>query len=231
MGTSGANVGEDDAFQDVYRRFFDLYNNGQSPDAATRTILTEFSSALADMDDSHETLFALALAQWETQALDADVLRRVRDIITSGNNLANWANRGARPETLNHRQKALESFLIQIATPRKSKKRRKKSRPDIVTRPLLDLEAPDGSKRLTVSALFVDGVFCHSSGMIMWSAGGGGIFHINRPDPQLSACWQGPQTLEIRFVDVARDDVRFGMGMDRKVQFCGDIVALSYIFT
>lgn len=231
MGTSGANVGEDDAFQDVYRRFFDLYNMGQSPDAATRTILTEFSGALADPDDSDEALFALALAQWETQALDADILQSVTEIISSGKNLANWANRGARPGDLDKRRTALDRFLFQISSPRKAKKRPKKTRPEIVTRPLLDLVSPDGSKRLSVSEVFVDGLFQYISGTVMWPAGGGGIFQISRPDVHLSACWQGPQRLEIRFADITPDDVRFGIGKRHEVQFRGDIVALSYIFT
>lgn len=230
MGTSGANVGEDDTFQDVYRRFFDLYNSGQDPQTATRTVLGDFAGALADPDDSHETLFALALAQWETQALDADVLQSVTEIISSGKNLSNWTNRGASPSDLDKRRKALDRFLFQISTPRKAKKRPKKTRPEIVTRILLERESPDGLKRFSVTAVFVDGLFQNTSGTVMWSTGGGGIFHINRPDVQLSACWQGPQALEIRFADITRDDVRFGIGKDRQVQYCGDIVALAYIF-
>ena len=73
-------------------------------------------------------------------------------------------------------------------------------------------------------------MFHNTSGMILWPAGGGGIFPIPRPDLQLSASWHGPHTLDIRLVDIAREDMQSGIATERQICFCGDPVALNDIF-
>jgi len=230
MGTWSYHIGHDDTFADVYECFFDHYNGGMAAELASQRVLEELSDAFTDSDDRHEAHFALALAQWETQTLDAESLKAVSSIIASGENLENWKDRSASQADLGKRGAALESFLKQISQPRRTKKRRKKPKLDIIENVLVNRPAPDSKKSLIVTEVYVNNEFTNTTGMVMWGDGGGGIFHFTQPGLECSAKWLDAQNLEIRFSNIVESDLQFGAGDTREAFFCGDRVSLSFLF-
>ncbi len=230
MGTWGHRVGEDDAFADVYDCFFDHYNSGMSPDAATQRVTDELAEVFADYDDTHQAHFALALAQWETQALDTALLLKVKEIVSSGADHENWAGRGASKATLDKRRKALDGFLKKISKQRRVKKQRVKQLHDYSEHVLIKLPSPDGLKTLTVTESYMDGEFRHTSGMVMWADGGCGIFHVSRSGLECSAKWHDAKNLEIKFSNALESEFDFGIGNKREAFLNGDRVALTFLF-
>jgi len=71
MGTWNTKINGNDTFNDVYQNFFDLYNQGQDTIEITKQIRDEFSDMFEDHDDKNNSLFGLALAQWETKTLSS----------------------------------------------------------------------------------------------------------------------------------------------------------------
>jgi len=230
MGTWGTRIGEDDTFADIYDAFFDHYNDGRPAHQASQIVQEEQADAFADNDDRHEALFALALAQWETQTLDAELLTIVRNIITSGENLENWKVRGGSQADLDQRDAALEIFLKQISRPRQTKKRRKKAKLDIIENVFVNCPAPDSKKSLIVTEAYVNNEFTGTTGMVMWGNSGGGIFHFGLPGLICSAKWLDAQNLEIRFSNIIESDLQYGVGNSREAFYCGDRVSLSFLF-
>ncbi len=52
MGVWGVNVEDSDSFADVYDRFFDIYNNGASPEHASSEVKDSFSEYCEDHEGS-----------------------------------------------------------------------------------------------------------------------------------------------------------------------------------
>ena len=111
MGTSGINIDQNDTYAEVYDGFFDIYNNGASPEYASSDVKESFSEYFDDYEDVNNSWFALAYAQWETKSLEQSVLEKVRFIITSGIDLKLWEELGASKSDLIGRKRVLCSFL------------------------------------------------------------------------------------------------------------------------
>ncbi len=205
MGTWGYKVGEDDAFCDVYDLFFDTYNHGASPEEASKRVLEDLSEYFSDSDDQYEAYFALAFAQWETQYKDIRILEEVEKFISTGESLRNWSERGGDEKLLKKRRGSLSSFLRKLKNPRRSKKRRVCKVPEFKETILVDLIAPDKRKALTIQENYMDGTFLHTSAMVRWSEGGGGIFHSDRSDLQISAEWLDFQNLRMCFLNAVEE--------------------------
>ena len=113
MGTWNNKIDGNDTFQDIYQNFFDLYNEGQNPDEISKQIQDNFAEMFNDYDDCNNSLFGLALAQWETKSLDPTVYKQVKEIIETGNDLEVWKGLGADEKTLQKRKKELDPPLVQ----------------------------------------------------------------------------------------------------------------------
>ncbi|WP_415401000.1 hypothetical protein [Tateyamaria sp. SN3-11] len=231
MGTWGYKVGEDDVFRDVYDLFFDTYNQGASPKKASERVLEDMSEYFSDYDDQYEAYLALAFAQWETQHKDVRTLEEVERFISTGESLKNWSERGGDETFLKRRRGALNSFLRKLKNPRRSKKRRVHKVPEFQETILVDLIAPDNRKALTIQENYMDGKFIHTSAMVIWSEGGGSIFHSDRSSLDISAKCLGSQNLQICFLNAGKEDLSFGIGNPNEAFFCGDRVKLVYEFS
>lgn len=231
MGTWGYKVGEDDAFCDVYDFFFDAYNHGASPEEASQRVLEDMSEYFSDSDDQYEAYLALAFAQWETQHKDIRILEEVERFISTGESLRNWSDRGGDETLLTKRRGALSSFLRKLSNPRRSKKRRVNKTPEFKEITLVDLIAPDNRKAITIQKNYMDGKFLHTSALVMWSEGGGSIFHSERSDLEISAEWLDSQNLRICFLNAVEEDLSFGVGNSNEAFFSGDCVTLVYEFS
>lgn len=223
MGVWGVNVEHSDSFADVYDGFFDIYNNGASPEHASSEVKESFSEYFEDYEDSNNSWFALAYAQWETKSLEPSVYEKVRSIIASGGDLKLWEELGASKDDIKNRKIALESFLEEISSERKTKKRRKKPKHDFRVNKLVELVAPDNQKVFTVTEEFSDGKYIHTSALMMWSSGGGSVFYFSKEGAQVSAEWQDSQTLVV----TTEEGLEFSK-KDDSAFFCGDKVEVTY---
>jgi hypothetical protein len=95
MGTWGTAIKDNDAFADIYREFFDLYNKGGLPDIISKKVIDNNWEILEIEEEKNSLWFAIALAQWETKSLDPKVLSKVEDIVSSGADLIIWLDLGA----------------------------------------------------------------------------------------------------------------------------------------
>lgn len=232
MGTWDTKISHNDTFQDIYQNFFSLYNQGQNPADISIQIQDDFAEMFDDYDDKNNSLFGLALAQWETQSLDPEIYKKVKEIIVSGSDLAVWKGLGADPKTLEKRKKELEKFLAQISTEREKAKRRTRPKLEFSHIDLVSLMAPDNKKRFTVTEHYTNGVYEQTGSLMMWQPGvdpvlinGGGcsILYFSGQGKQISAKWLDHQTLEIshdKDIVFTQKHIRAG--------FSGDIVNIIY---
>src|SRR5690606_25682622 len=122
MGTWNTKINGNDTFQDIYQNFFDLYNQGQKPVVISKQIQDDFAEMFNDYDDKNNSLFGLALAQWETKSLDPTVYKQVKEIIETDSDLNVWKELGADNKTIEKRKKELDKFLTQISTEKEKPK-------------------------------------------------------------------------------------------------------------
>lgn len=126
MGSWGPAVSSNDTYADVYDAFFELYNEGKEVLEITEKLIVENKDTIADKDDSHNFLFAIAKCQWECKALDNSIFNRVKEIITSGADIEIWKDLGADPGELKKRKAALDKFLTGLESEKNKPKARKK---------------------------------------------------------------------------------------------------------
>lgn len=231
LGAWGHNVGDSDTFADVYDHFFDAYNGGASPEAATNSVRDELAEYFTDDEDKCDALLALALAQWETQSLEATLLRDIEKLIESGADLDNWKDRDASEADLKKRGAALARFLRKLQKPRPSKKRRKRQRFDFSQRILVELPAPDGKKTFLVTESYSNGEYIHTGATMMWANGGGSIFHVRQAGLEFSGNWVDAHNLEIRIPKCAEDEIRSDHLTNlERTGFFNDVVSLHCKF-
>jgi len=224
VGVWGVNVKDSDSFADVYDGFFDIYNNGASPKFASSEVKESFSEYFEDYEDSNNSWFALAYAQWETKSLEQSVYEKVRSIITSGSDLKLLEELGATKDDIKNRKIALESFLEEISCESKTKKRRKKPKHDFRVNKLVELVAPDNQKVFTVIEEFSDGKYIHTSALMMWGSGGGSVFYFNKEGAQVSAEWKDAHKLAV----TTEQGIEFSK-KDDSAFYCGDKVEVTYL--
>lgn len=232
MGTWNTKIGANDTFQDIYQNFFSLYNQGHNPKDISNQIQEDYAEMFIDIDDRNNSLFGLALAQWETKALNPKILDKVKEIVESGNDLDLWKSLGADVKTLDKRKKELNEFLIQISKERDKPKRRVRPKFEFTQVDLINLMAPDNKKLFTVSEHFTNGVYTQTGSLMMWqpgvdkvfiNGGGGSVLYFNGQGKYISAIWLDSQTLE-----VTHDKDIIFTKKDENSYFCGDDIKVIY---
>jgi hypothetical protein len=221
MGTWNIKINGNDTFLDIYQNYFYLYNQGQVPKDISRQIQEDYADAFDDYDDRYNSLFGLALAQWETKALDPEIFQQVKNIIETGKDIEYWKESGADEKILKQRQVVLDKFLSQISTEREKAKRRVKSKFEFTLKQLINITAPDGNKTFTVSEHFTNGVYEQTGSMLSWETGGGSILYFVGQGKFISARWLNSQTLEVThdkdIVFTKKDETYYYWGDQGKV--------------
>jgi len=128
MGTWGTAIKDNDTFADIYGEFFELYNEGESPQNISKKLLAENQELIAESESSSDFWFALALAQWETKSLDNNIFSTVENIILSGKDLENWRELDADENDIKKRKIVLEKFLEKLKSEKPKSKARKKEK-------------------------------------------------------------------------------------------------------
>ena len=221
MGTWNTAVNGNDTFLDIYQNFFGLYNEGQNPANISKQILTDYEEMFNDYDDRNNSLFGLALAQWETKSLDPVIFSQVKEIIESGKDLVLWE--GSDIKTLKKRKAALDTFLLQISTEREKPKRRVRPKFDFETIEIVNITAPDNKKRFRISEEFTNKNYIHTGGIMMWESGGGSVLYFTGQGKFIMAKWLDSQTLEVTH----DKDIVFSK-KDDKTYFSGDDIKVIY---
>lgn len=223
MGTWNTKINSNDTFLDIYQAFFDLYNEGEAPANISKQIQNNFSAMFYDYDDKHNSLFALALAQWETKSLDEHVFKRVKEIIETGNDLDMWRELGADEKLLAKRKKELDVFLQKISIEKEKPKRRIRPKFTFETISLVHVVAPDNLKNFDISEEYTNQEYIHTSGIMAWRDGGGSVLYFKGQGQSIAATWLDSRTLEIAH------DKEIDFSMKKDVSFyCGDEVKVIY---
>jgi hypothetical protein len=123
MGTWGKAILSDDEARDVYDAYIRAYNAGGEPSEITRELIATSAEQIEDSDDGPIFWLALAKAQWDVGALDADVASRIEGIVAGGAGLDRWAEAG--PRQLAKRKGVLTEFLEQLRRPNPNPRKRK----------------------------------------------------------------------------------------------------------
>ena len=197
MGIFNTKINGNDAFLDIYQNFFERYNNGQEPSQISKEILNDYVEAFSDIDDRNNSLFGLALAQWETKSLDPAILRRTTEVIESGDDLKVWKELGADDRTLEKRKAELAKFLSQISVEKEKSKRRVKPKFIFTSNVIVNITAPDKRKTFTVSEHYTNDIYIQTGSTLAWASGGGSIFYFIGQGKYITAKWIDSQTLEI----------------------------------
>ncbi|HWY36272.1 MAG TPA: hypothetical protein VNX68_16620 [Nitrosopumilaceae archaeon] len=226
MGTWNTKLKGNDTFLDIYQNFFVLYNQGENPVDVSNQILEDFKESFDDYDERNNSLFGLALAQWETKSLDPTIFKQVKEIIESGNDLEIWKGLNADDKTILKRKSVLEKFLTQISTEREKTKRRSKVNFEFSAIELIKIVAPDNQKVFEASEFYTNGVYYQTGSGISWSSGGGTVFYFIGQGKHISARWIDSQTLEVTH----DSDIEFTK-KDDSFYYCGDEGKVIYVPT
>lgn len=125
MGIWGMGIAQSDEFCEVYETFMERYNEGESVEEITASILENYRQSFADDDPvMHDVYFALAKAEWMCASQSPHILAQVGEIVTSKVNLQFYKELGASAADLRSRQKNLEKFGEKLQTPRATAKKR-----------------------------------------------------------------------------------------------------------
>jgi hypothetical protein len=126
MSLFGFGITQSDEFGEIYDQFMTEYNRNREVADITAEILADYHKEFADSDGvMHDVYFALAKAEWMCCAQSELVLRRVKEIIDSGDNLAFLRELGANESDLRQRAKKLGEFWLSLQTPRAKPRQRK----------------------------------------------------------------------------------------------------------
>lgn len=223
MGIWNTKINGNDTFQDIYQNFFDAYNQGQDPSVISKQIQNDYAEMFEDSDDRNNSLFGLALAQWETKSLDQSIYKQVKEIIESGNDLEVWKGLGADKKTIKQRKIVLDKFLIQIPTDKEKAKRRVRPKFEFEMINLVEAIAPDNLKTFSVNEEYTNKNYIHTSGLMSWKQGGGSILYFTGQGKNISAKWLDSGTLEVTH----DKDIVFSMKNDSSY-FFGDNIKVIY---
>lgn len=224
MGVWNTEIIGNDTTLDIYSNFFERYNNGGNQVWISNEIKTEFSHYFSDSDDRNNSLFGLALAQWETKSLELEILMQVKEIIDSGTDLKLWKELGADEKTIQKRKTELQNFLKLISTEKPKAKRRVRPKFEFTTNELIRISTADGTKEFRVSEEFRNGKYIHTSGIMEWNSGGGaGIMYFNGEGKKVSAKWIDNNNLEIihepNLTFVKKEYKSFFRGNEVKIEY------------
>lgn len=224
MGTWNTKITGNDTTLDVYSYFFELYNEGAVPANVSEQVKENFQEFFEDCDDRINSLFGLALAQWETKCLEKEVLETVKGIIENREDLQLWSDLGADEKIIKKREKELQKFLNQISIERPKAKRRVRPKLEFTFNELINEIALDNKKVFVMNEEFTNQKYIHTGGIMSWMSGGGaGIIYFEGQGKHVSAKWINNQTLEITHEK--------GLVFTKKEErsfFCGDEVIIKY---
>src|SRR5689334_23072110 len=127
MGTWGTGIEENDSFADIYDDYFDLYNRGLSEPEISRRLTSMHQETIDLREDSNNFWFALAKAQWECKVLDTKVFAKVKEIVSSGQDLVIWKELDAGEKDLKERKIVLNGFLSSLSIEKSAPKPREKT--------------------------------------------------------------------------------------------------------
>ncbi len=224
MGVWNTEIKGNDSTLDIYSNFFEKYNNGRNQVWVSNEIKTEFADYFSDSNDRNNSLFGLALAQWETKSLEPEILKQVKEIIDSGTDLKLWKELGADEKTIKKRKTELQNFLKLISTEKLKAKRRVRPKFEFTTNELVRISTADETKEFRVSEEFTNGKYIHTSGIMEWNSGGGaGIMYFNGEGKKVSAKWIDNNNLEIihepNLNFVKKENESFFRGNEVKIEY------------
>lgn len=132
MGCWGMGLTQSDEFMEIYDNFMEEYDKGKAVSDITGEILAKYHAEFDDNDGiMHDVYFALAKAEWMCCEQSDMILERVREIISSGDNVQFLRSLDATEADLKIREIKLSSFLQKLQTPRSSPRKRVKNRDGI----------------------------------------------------------------------------------------------------
>lgn len=134
MGNWGTGILQSDVSNGIYMDFMEMYANGDDTSEIKKQIVTDNQDDINDPYSTIDFWIGLSLALWETKSLDRTTFDKVKQLIESGADLANWKELGASQSDIKKREKALNKFLLQISSERK----RAKSRDSIKLPPIFE---------------------------------------------------------------------------------------------
>lgn len=224
MGVWNTEIKGNDITLDIYSNYFEKYNNGRNQVWVSNEIKTEFADYFSDSDDRNNSLFGLALAQWETKSLESEIFKQVKEIIDNGIDLELWKELGADEKTIQERKTELQNFLKLISTEKSKAKRRVRPKFDFTTNELVRISTADGTKEFRVNEEFTNGKYIHTSGIMEWNSGGGaGIMYFNGEGKKVSAKWIDNNNLEIihepNLNFVKKENESFFRGNEVKIEY------------
>ncbi|KZS40086.1 hypothetical protein AWE51_25455 [Aquimarina aggregata] len=224
MGAWSTEIKGNDTTMDIYSNFFDKYNNGGNQVWVSNEIKAEFADYFSDSDDRNNSLFGLALAQWETKSLEPEILKEVKEIIDNETDLKMWKELGADEKTIQERKSELQDFLKLISAEKPKAKRRVRPKFEFTTNELIRISTADRTKEFRVNEEFTNGKYIHTSGIMEWNSGGGaGIMYFNGEGKKVSAKWIDNSNLEI----IHEPNLTF-VKKESDSFFCGDQVKIEY---
>ena len=225
MGTWNTKIKGNDTTLDIYSSFFEKYNNGGNQVWVSNQIKKEFANYFSDSDDRNNSLFGLALAQWETKSLEPEILFMIKEIIDNGIDLELWKELGADEKTVQERKTELQNFLKLISTEKPKAKRRVRPKLEFTTNEIIRISTANGTKEFRVNEEFTNGKYIHTSGIMEWNSGGGAeIIYFNGESKKVSAKWIDSQTLEI-----THEKGLVFINKEEQTFFYGDEVMIKYI--
>jgi hypothetical protein len=113
MGTWGTGIKDNDTALDVYADYHSLL--GTMELAGVMEKLMKFHRGKIESHEERNNFWlAIALAQWETNTLQSDVLQKVKTIIDTGVDIRLWEELKASKADIESRKRELANFLILI---------------------------------------------------------------------------------------------------------------------
>jgi len=112
MGTSGAEIFDDDVAWDTRAAFLRALTSEQDLTAATAQVLLKYRRKLKNVDDGPTLWFALAVVQLEQGALQNVVRDQVVRIIDSDGGLSHWED--GDPDSLAERKSVLADLRERV---------------------------------------------------------------------------------------------------------------------
>lgn len=135
MGAWGTAISSNDTYADIFREFFDLYNDGLDVAEISKKLIADNKETINDTYDCNNFWFALAKAQWECKQLDKDIYDRVKKVIETGADLEVWRQLDANEKDIKKRKVVLDKFLADLQTEKQKAKSRKKK---IIRQPVFE---------------------------------------------------------------------------------------------
>lgn len=125
MAFWGMDLTQSDEFCEIYDEYMDLYDSGLKPAEITQQILEKYFIHSDIEDIPHNTLFAIAKAEWSLGFRSENIFSRVNEIIDNGENIEYYRSLGFSTHEQKERNKKLLKFQTLLQTTKKAPRKRK----------------------------------------------------------------------------------------------------------